>query len=108
MARAERLIAGWLDSELRAELAPGRPRCRSPWASPRPWSAVKIDLLVPAADGEGLPVVVDYKTDALGGRDPAELGVRYAVQRQVYALAADAGRGARGDLTCSSTPPKSR
>ena len=55
----------------------------------------QIDLLVPAADGDGLPVVVDYKTDALGGRDPAELGARYAVQRQVYALAADVGRGAR-------------
>jgi hypothetical protein len=39
--------------------------------------------------------VVDYKTDALDGRAPAELGARYAAQREVYALAADAGRGAR-------------
>ena len=93
--RAERLISGWLDSELCPRLAPGRPEV--PFALGLSETVVRgqIDLLVPAADGDGLPVVVDYKTDALGGRDPAELGARYAVQRQVYALAADVGRGAR-------------
>jgi hypothetical protein len=36
--------------------------------------------------------VVDFKTDALRGRAPAELVGRYAAQREVYALAA-AGTG---------------
>jgi hypothetical protein len=38
-------------------------------------------------------LVVDYKTDRLNGRDPAEIVSRYAVQRDLYALAA-AARGA--------------
>jgi hypothetical protein len=37
--------------------------------------------------------VVDYKTDRLTGRDPAETVSRYSIQRDLYALAA-AARGA--------------
>jgi ATP-dependent exoDNAse (exonuclease V) beta subunit len=44
-----------------------------------------IDLLV---EREGAPpLVVDYKTDRLGGSDPAERAGRYEVQRSIYALA---------------------
>ncbi|HET9197400.1 MAG TPA: UvrD-helicase domain-containing protein [Solirubrobacterales bacterium] len=44
-----------------------------------------IDLLV---EREGAaPLVVDYKTDRLGGADPAERAARYEVQRSIYALA---------------------
>jgi ATP-dependent exoDNAse (exonuclease V) beta subunit len=44
-----------------------------------------IDLLV---DREGAPpLVIDYKTDRLGGTDPAERAGRYEVQRSIYALA---------------------
>jgi ATP-dependent helicase/nuclease subunit A len=44
-----------------------------------------IDLLV---EREGAPpLVVDYKTDRLGGSDPAERAERYEVQRSIYALA---------------------
>jgi ATP-dependent helicase/nuclease subunit A len=44
-----------------------------------------IDLLV---EREGAPpLVVDYKTDRLGGTDPAERAARYEVQRSIYALA---------------------
>jgi ATP-dependent helicase/nuclease subunit A len=50
-----------------------------------------IDLLVERAEDSVL--VVDYKTDRLNGRDPAEIVSRYAVQRDLYALAA-AARGA--------------
>ena len=39
-------------------------------------------------------MVVDYKTDALRGADPAELAKGYATQRDLYALAV---HGARGD-----------
>jgi hypothetical protein len=52
----------------------------------------KIDLLV---DGNGVPTVVDYKTDALDGRSPAEVAARYAAQRKVYALATGGETGAR-------------
>jgi ATP-dependent exoDNAse (exonuclease V) beta subunit len=90
-ARAERLITGWLESELRAGLDAGRPEV--PFALGLAETVVRgqIDLLVPG----DVPTVIDYKTDALDGRAPAELGDRYAVQRQVYALASDAGNGAR-------------
>jgi ATP-dependent helicase/nuclease subunit A len=44
-----------------------------------------IDLLV-ERDGKP-PLVVDYKTDRLGGTDPAERAGRYEVQRSIYALA---------------------
>ncbi len=44
-----------------------------------------IDLL---AEREGAPpLVVDYKTDRLGGTDPAERAAKYEVQRSIYALA---------------------
>jgi ATP-dependent helicase/nuclease subunit A len=44
-----------------------------------------IDLLV---EREGAPpLVVDYKTDRLGGAGPAERAGRYEVQRSIYALA---------------------
>jgi ATP-dependent helicase/nuclease subunit A len=44
-----------------------------------------IDLL---AEREGAPpLVVDYKTDRLGGSDPAGRAGRYEVQRSIYALA---------------------
>jgi ATP-dependent helicase/nuclease subunit A len=47
-----------------------------------------IDLLVERPDGSVL--VVDYKTDRLGDRDPVEIVSRYSVQRDLYALAASA------------------
>ncbi len=50
-----------------------------------------IDLLVERPDGSVL--VVDYKTDRLGSRDPAQTVLRYSIQRDLYALAA-AARGA--------------
>ncbi|HEU4706935.1 MAG TPA: UvrD-helicase domain-containing protein [Solirubrobacterales bacterium] len=44
-----------------------------------------IDLLV---EREGAPpLVVDYKTDRLGGANPAERAAQYGVQRSIYALA---------------------
>ena len=44
-----------------------------------------IDLLV---EREGAPpLVLDYKTDRLGGADPAERAAHYDVQRSIYALA---------------------
>ena len=46
----------------------------------------KLDLLA-EGNGDGVPQVVDYKTDALDGRDPAEVATRYEIQRDLYALA---------------------
>src|SRR4051794_17908271 len=44
-----------------------------------------IDLLV-ERDGAP-PLVIDYKTDRLGGAGPAERAAKYEVQRSIYALA---------------------
>ena len=51
-----------------------------------------IDLLV---EREGAaPLVIDYKTDRLGGSNPAEHAARYETQRAIYALAVAESRGA--------------
>ena len=51
-----------------------------------------IDRLV---EREGAPpLVVDYKTDRLGGADPAERAAHYTVQRSIYALAVGEALGA--------------
>jgi ATP-dependent exoDNAse (exonuclease V) beta subunit len=92
--RARRLIAGWLDSDLCRSLDGAAARAEVPFVLDLGPTVARgqIDLLVA---GDGLPTVVDYKTDALDGRAAAELGERYEVQRQVYALAAGGGEGAR-------------
>ena len=43
------------------------------------------------ADTERGPLVIDYKTDSLTEATPDELLDRYAVQREIYALAASDG-----------------
>jgi RecB family exonuclease len=93
--RVEALVDGWLGSELRAELDRGGARLRPevPFVLGLAGAVVrgKIDLL---GETEAGIVVVDYKTDALRGADPAELAKGYATQRDLYALAV---HGARGD-----------
>ncbi|MDX6626926.1 MAG: hypothetical protein QOE56_1915 [Solirubrobacterales bacterium] len=51
-----------------------------------------IDLLVERESAA--PLVVDYKTDRLGGSDPASHARRYETQRAIYALAAAESLGA--------------
>jgi ATP-dependent helicase/nuclease subunit A len=92
-AQVERALArvtGWLDSDLRQRLNGERARPEVPFILPLGGSIVRgnIDLL---ATDDGIPLVVDYKTDALGELSPAELVDRYGVQRQIYALAAGGG-----------------
>ncbi|MQA73631.1 MAG: AAA family ATPase [Solirubrobacterales bacterium] len=93
--RARRLVEGWLDSDLRAELASPGARAEVPFVLGLGGTVVRgqIDLLV--AGAAGVPTVVDYKTDALDGGTPRELASRYRAQREVYALAAGDERGAR-------------
>ena len=98
-ARALGLVEGWLGSELRASLGRGRVRLRpeAPFLLALGGSVVrgKMDLVAELEDGDVL--VVDYKTDALGGDEPRSRADRYATQRGLYALAASrlAGEGAR-------------
>jgi RecB family exonuclease len=86
--RVEALVQGWLSSELRAELEAGGGRLRPevPFVLGLGGAVVrgKIDLLAELPEG---PLVVDYKTDALGSVEPAELAERYETQRDLYALA---------------------
>jgi ATP-dependent helicase/nuclease subunit A len=82
------LVGAWLSSPLREELAEGEASAEVPFVLSVGATLVRgsIDLLVQRADG---PVsVVDYKTDRLEDRDPAEVAERYRVQRDLYALAA--------------------
>jgi ATP-dependent exoDNAse (exonuclease V) beta subunit len=90
--RAGDMVAAWLGSELRAELAgAGSLRPEMPFLLPAGGAIVRgnIDLLAQTPDG---PVVVDYKTDSLAEASAGELVERYGVQRAIYALAAAGGR----------------
>jgi len=51
-----------------------------------------IDLLI-EHDGEA-PLIVDYKTDRLGGAEPVEHVARYETQRAIYSLAVAEARDA--------------
>jgi ATP-dependent exoDNAse (exonuclease V) beta subunit len=114
LARARAMVDGWLDSALVAELAGARARAEIPFALALGEAIVRgqIDLLVrpagqPAAGqldllgeaepaaGPAMATVIDFKTDALGDDGPGALRDRYAVQRQLYALAVAAS--ANGD-----------
>ena len=50
-----------------------------------------IDLLV--EDAGRAPLIVDFKTDRLGGHAPADLMERYGIQRDIYALAVSDATG---------------
>ena len=86
------LTAAFLASPLREEIADARVSPEVPFVLSMAGTLIRgsIDLLVERADGSVL--VVDYKTDRLGSRDPTEVVARYSVQRDLYALAA-AARG---------------
>ena len=84
------MVGGWLESDLCAELrARGRARPEMPFILRLGDSVVRgtIDLYSP---GE-VPLVVDYKTDAVGSQGLDEVVDRYGVQREIYALAAAQG-----------------
>jgi hypothetical protein len=90
-------IRAWLASDFLHErvLVPGsRARAEVPLLLGVGGATLRgsIDLLV-ERDGSP-PLVVDYKTDRLGGASPAERGGRYATQQAIYALAVSEARGA--------------
>jgi len=89
-------VRAWLGSSLLRE------RVRAPGVSSRAEVPLllgiadttlrgSIDLLV-ERDGAP-PLVIDYKTDRLGGSSPAERASTYATQRTIYALAVAEARG---------------
>ena len=92
IAMALDLAKAFLGSSLCDEIGDGRVGAEVPFVLSVAGTLVRgsIDLLVERADGSVL--VVDYKTDRLGDRDPEQIVSRYAVQRDLYALAA-AARG---------------
>ncbi len=82
-------VRRWLGSSLRERIGAdaGRVRAEVPILLGVGGTVLRgsIDLLV---EREGAPpLVVDYKTDRLGGEGPAERAARYEVQRTIYALA---------------------
>lgn len=90
-AAAERALGqvrSFLASETRAELADARRlRPELPFAFRLGAVVVRGEIDLLADMGDEL-VVVDYKSDALDGADPADHMDRYEVQRRIYALAA--------------------
>ncbi len=92
---ARRLVSGWLEAPLRAELETTTLRPELPFVLALGETVVRgqIDLLATSADA--IATVVDYKTDALDGRSPLELAERYRAQREIYALAASGGAEVR-------------
>ncbi len=95
---AEGLLApvrDWLGSPLRAEVGRAAAvRAEAPILLGIGETVLRgsIDLLV-ERDGDP-PLVIDYKTDRLGGADPAQRAEKYVVQRSVYALATAQALGA--------------
>jgi ATP-dependent helicase/nuclease subunit A len=94
--RATKMVDGWIDSPLRAELSQ---RGTALSAEARfmvelGGSLVRGTLDLLAQPREGGPTVVDYKTDRLEGVDPHEHARRYEIQRDLYALAAGSATGA--------------
>jgi len=82
-------VRAWIGSPLRMQIAAEARRMRAevPLLLGVGGRVLRgsIDLLV---EREGAaPLVIDYKTDRLGGSDPAERAAHYGVQRSIYALA---------------------
>ncbi len=92
VAMALELSEAFLGSGLREEIGDAPVGAEVPFVLSVTGTLIRgsIDLLVERPDGSVL--VVDYKTDRLRDRDPAEIVSRYSVQRDLYALAA-AARG---------------
>ena len=82
-------VQKWIDSPLRERITAEATRVRAevPLLLGIGHTVLRgsIDLLV-EREGEA-PLVIDYKTDRLGGADPAERAGHYEIQRSIYALA---------------------
>jgi ATP-dependent exoDNAse (exonuclease V) beta subunit len=82
-------VREWLGSPLREEIGAGATRVRAevPILLGVGETVLRgsIDLLV-ERDGQP-PLVIDYKTDRLGGDDPEASAARYGTQQAIYALA---------------------
>jgi ATP-dependent exoDNAse (exonuclease V) beta subunit len=90
-------VRGWLESDLLRERVVrdgARARAEVPILLGVAGRVLRgsIDLLV-EAEGDP-PLVIDYKTDRLDGSQPAERASRYAVQRDIYAIAVAEARHA--------------
>jgi ATP-dependent exoDNAse (exonuclease V) beta subunit len=85
----------WLDSGFFAERVRDAKSCRAevPLLVEVAGTVLRgsIDLLVEEDDSP--PLIVDYKTDRVDGREPAELAARYEIQQSIYALAVAEARG---------------
>ncbi len=87
-------VRAWLGSELFRERVQGsRTRSEVPILLEVAGTVLRgsIDLLV--EDADRAPLIVDFKTDRLGGHEPRELYGRYGIQRDIYALAVSEATG---------------
>ncbi len=96
MEAAAALLSGWVGSELCAEIGARGTAVRPelPFLLELGGAVFRgsIDLIAEPASSP--PLVVDYKTDRLGDRTPAERAEFYEIQRMLYGLAASQASGA--------------
>ncbi len=88
VGRVGELVGAWLASPLRDELEDAELSPELPFVLSAGGALLRgsIDLL---AERPGAPAtIIDYKTDRLEGRAPAEAAAPYELQRDLYALAA--------------------
>ena len=85
-----RLVTAWERSSLSARMrAAGTVAHELPFAFCEDGVVLRGSLDICVRDAEGVLLVADLKTTALGGRDPAAVvESEYALQRAIYALAA--------------------
>jgi ATP-dependent helicase/nuclease subunit A len=95
-AEALEMVGAWLGSDFFAKRirSAARTRAEVPILLSLAGTVLRgsIDLL--AEDDGRPPLIVDYKTDRLGGTAPAEQARRYETQRDIYALAVSEARRA--------------
>ncbi len=89
-------VRGWTASELCAELGARGTTIRPelPLLLELGGAVIRGSIDLMAEPPSGLPTVIDYKTDRLAGRSPAERAGNYEIQRLLYGLAASEATGA--------------
>ena len=105
LARARRLVGGWLGSDLRAELA-GVPRAEVPFVLGLAARSCAARSTCSSTAASSRPSSTTRPTRSTAA-PPAEAAARYAAQRQVYALAVG-GETGPARSTSSSRRPTSR
>jgi ATP-dependent exoDNAse (exonuclease V) beta subunit len=91
LPRAIEMVTGFLDSDLGKRVAAGSTTVEVPLVVRYEDVTIRgsADLIL----ASGIPLILDYKTNRLDGREPEEKMADYELQRGLYALALARARG---------------